>query len=58
MKSLYLRNGWEHIRVIKVISGSDNKPYADGYVLTLLLSSRARAHRFDDQPLHVGANTW
>jgi predicted N-acetyltransferase YhbS len=57
VKSLYLRHGWEHLPGLKVIYG-DNQTYADGYVLTLLVSQRARAHRFADAPLHVGANTW
>jgi hypothetical protein len=59
VKSLYLRQGWEYVPGLKVISGPDNKAYADGYVLTLYVSDRARRHRFmEDQPLHVGPFTW
>ena len=62
VKSLYLRQGWEHLPELKVTYG-DNQTYGDGYVLTLLISERARAHarahRFDeDHPLYVGRNTW
>ena len=59
VKSLYARRGWEHVPGLKVIYGPDNQTYADGYVLTLYVSDRARAHRFvADEPLHVGKNTW
>jgi predicted N-acetyltransferase YhbS len=59
VKSLYLRHGWEYVPELKIISGPDNKAFADGYVLTLLVSDRARAHRFAEaEPLHVGKNTW
>ena len=59
VKSLYLRQGWEHVPGLKVIYGDDNKAYADGYALTLYVSDRARRHRFDEsEPLHVGPNTW
>ena len=59
VKSLYLRQGWEQTPGLKVIYGPDNQTYADGYCLSLVVSDRARAQRFDpNQPLHVGKNTW
>ncbi len=58
VKSLYSRLGWEHLPQLKVLSGGDNKEFNDGYVLTLLVSDRARRHDFAAEALHVGKYTW
>ncbi len=58
VKPLYERTGWTHTPHITVTYGPDNKTYSDGYLMGLFVSDRARAHRFDEAPLYVGANTW
>lgn len=58
VRSLYTRQGWQHVPAMKVLFGDDNREFNDGYVMTLLLSERARAHDFATEPLHVGPNTW
>ncbi|MEO6434765.1 MAG: GNAT family N-acetyltransferase [Tepidisphaeraceae bacterium] len=57
VKSLYLRQRWQHLPDLQIHFG-DDKPFNDGHVLTLFVSDRARAHDFTNQPFYVGANTW
>ena len=57
VRSLYQRQGWEHILALKIRFGED-KEFNDGFVMTLLLSQRARAHDFTAEPFYVGPNTW
>jgi GNAT superfamily N-acetyltransferase len=57
VRSLYQRQGWEHIPALKIRFG-DDKEFNDGFVMTLLLSQRARAHDFTTEPFYVGPNTW
>jgi GNAT superfamily N-acetyltransferase len=58
VKSLYLRQGWEHLPAIRVTFGAGPAWFNDGHVMTLLLSGDARAHDFSVEPIHVGPNTW
>jgi GNAT superfamily N-acetyltransferase len=57
VKSLYLRQGWEHLPAIRVKFGDDQE-FNDGHVMTLFVSGRARAHDFAALPIYVGSNTW
>jgi predicted N-acetyltransferase YhbS len=57
VKSLYTRHGWRHIPELRV-RYADNKEFNDGFVMTLLVSDRARAHDFTSEPFHVGPITW
>jgi GNAT superfamily N-acetyltransferase len=57
VKSLYFRQGWQHLPKLEV-RYADNQLFNDGYVLTLLVSERARAHDFESEPFPVGPYTW
>jgi GNAT superfamily N-acetyltransferase len=57
VRSLYERQGWAHIPALKV-RYAENKEFNDGFVMTLLVSQRARAHDFASEPLYVGPITW
>ena len=57
VRSLYQRQGWEHVSGMKIRYG-DDKEFNDGFVMTLLLSGRARAHDFTSEPFYVGSITW
>jgi GNAT superfamily N-acetyltransferase len=54
---LYRRLGWEIAPGVEIRFG-DNQLYSDGLTLALYVSDRARAHRFDSEPFHVGPKTW
>ena len=58
VRSLYQRQGWQHVPGMTVRYGADDKPFNDGHVMTLLVSARARAHDFPAEPFHVGPYTW
>jgi predicted N-acetyltransferase YhbS len=57
-QSLYTRCGWELVPGMQIRYGDDNREFNDGRVMTLFVSSRARAHDFSAEPFHVGPNTW
>ena len=57
VKSLYTRQGWEHVTGMK-IRYADDREFNDGYAMTLFVSDRARAHDFTSEPFYVGPYTW
>jgi hypothetical protein len=58
VRTLYQRRGWADVPAMKIRYGEANKEFNDGHVMTLFVSSRARAHDFSAEPFHVGPNTW
>lgn len=66
VKSLYLRQGWEHLPPLRVTFGDVGalKKYEEeflgGFALILLVSDSARGSRaqLESQPIYVGQNTW
>ena len=66
VKSLYLRQGWEHSQRLRVTFGNVDQPqkyeeeHLGGFALILCVSDSARAAReaIESEPMYVGANTW
>jgi aminoglycoside 2'-N-acetyltransferase I len=66
VKSLYLRQGWEHLPPLRVTYGDVGElkkyeeEYLGGFVLIMLVSESAAAAKsqLENQPIYVGQNTW